>query len=110
MATKFKEPRRISVWGIQGASIKGAEFSVSPVRPRDDGDDTTVRAFGRRVARAIGGGAHCCGAREDHHERRNGAIESTVYELTFGHSCRTGGIDVCGRLWLRVYSNRQEKR
>jgi hypothetical protein len=95
-ATKSVE---ISTWAHKGrCETVAADVSDAPVRVRQDGYDTAVRAYGRRMARAAGGGLHLITASSQ--GRDEGA---RVYQLTFGYSSRAGGSDVAGTCWIKVY-------
>ena len=95
-ATKTVE---ISTWGHKGrCEAVAAEVGDAPVRVRQDGDDTAVRAYGRRMARAAGKGLLLINATWQ--GKDNGA---QVYQLTFGYSSRSGGCDVAGTCWIKVY-------
>lgn len=94
----------ISVWGLRGVLARPTvSISDADVRVQLLGDDTAVQAFGRRVARECGRGLHLCGARQDHVELRNGKPVAVIYQLEFGYSCKTGGTNVEGGCWIKVY-------
>ena len=94
----------ISVWGLRGRLANSSvEISEAPVRVAQDGIDTAVQAFGRRVARECGRGLYLCGNRRDHVEVKDGKVVAVIRELTFGYSCRGGGTSVEGSCWIKIY-------
>lgn len=96
-ATKSIE---IETWGYTGRCAKiESDVSDAPVRVLQDGEDTAVRAFGRRVARAAGQGLSLISV------SANGSDgNAAVYKLTFGYANRgASGYDVAGTCWIKVY-------